>query len=75
MNFKSLHSKKTVKYLIILIKYFTVIRLIKQKVAINYCLFYLFACFTYCSMAIVMDGAPGVGAGMSSIRPASSTAL
>jgi hypothetical protein len=36
---------------------------------------YLFTSLTYCSIAIVMDGAAGVGAGISSIKPASSTAL
>src|ERR1700712_390384 len=44
----------------------------------KYCaaiLYHLLTCFTYCSMAIVMEGAAGVGAGISIIRPASSTAL
>src|SRR5690606_25100119 len=35
------------------------------------CIFYLFAFFIYCSTAMVMLGASGVGAGISKINPRS----
>ena len=38
-------------------------------------IYYLFTCFTYSSIAMVMDGIFGIGAWMSRFKPASSTAL